>query len=86
MSNTLTALDLAGVVGGAGLDFNAIRQQAQQYCPATAQKYGRTNPASVTRPLAQQMGNECLAEMGSFKAAFARGPMQSAIDKAFPPK
>ena len=62
----------------------AIRQQAQAYCPATAAKYAKVNPATVTRPVAQQMGNACLSEMGPFKATFARGTVQSAIDQAFP--
>jgi hypothetical protein len=77
-------LDLARVVGGANLDFAAIRQQAQAYCPATTARYGNINPASVNRPVALKMGNECLAEMGPLKAAFARGPIQSAINSAFP--
>jgi len=84
-ASTLTDLDLTRVSGGAGkLDFGAIRQQAQAYCPTTAARYAKVNPASVTRPVAQQMGNACLAEMGPFKAAFARGTVQSAIDQAFP--
>jgi hypothetical protein len=82
----LSALEIHRVAGGAALDFGAIRQQAQAYCPNTAARYGNVNPASVTRPVAQRMGNECLAEMGGFKAAFARGPIQNAIDHAFPPK
>jgi hypothetical protein len=90
MSNTIVAiasLDLSRVTGGAGApDFNAIREQAQQYCPTTAAKYANTDPASVTRPLAQQMGNACLAEMGPFKATFARGKINSAIDQAYPAK
>jgi hypothetical protein len=77
-------LDLDGVVGGANLDFAAIRQQAQAYCPATAAKYGNVNPASVNRSVALKMGNECLGEMGPLKAAFARGPIQNAINGAFP--
>jgi len=81
----LTDLDLTHASGGAGkLDFGAIRQQAQAYCPATAARYAKVNPATVTRPVAQQMGNACLAEMGPFKATFARGTVQSAIDQAFP--
>ena len=80
----LAALDLGRVVGGADLDFAAIRRQAQAYCPATVARYGNVNPASVNRPVAQRMANECLAEMGPFQAAFARGPIQSAIDRAFP--
>jgi hypothetical protein len=82
----ITEHDIHRVAGGAALDFNAVRTQAQAYCPTTAARYAGVNPASVTRPVAQRMGNECLTEMGSFKAAFARGPMQHAIDQAFPPK
>jgi len=59
-------LDLCRITGAANLDFAAIRQQAQAYCPATAAKYGNVNPTSVNRPLALQMGNACLAEMGPF--------------------
>ena len=80
----LLPIDLDLVVGGANLDFAAIRQQAQSYCPATAAKYGNVNPASVNRSVALKMGNECLTEMGPFKATFARGPIQNAINSAFP--
>ncbi len=83
---TLSDLDLDHVCGGAQLDFAAVRAQAQAHCPTTAARYANVSPAAVTRPIAQKLGNECLAEMGSFKAAFARGPVQSAIDKAFPPR
>lgn len=82
---TLTGRELLSTSGGAGkLDFNAIRAKAKDYCPQTVAAYGNVDPASVTRPKAQRMGEACLAEMGSFKASFARGPMQDAIDKAFP--
>lgn len=80
----LSDLDLGRVAGAANLDFAAIRRQAQAYCPTTAGRYGNVDPASVNRPLAQRMANECLAEMGPLRAAFARGPIQGAIDHAFP--
>ena len=80
----LAEIDLGRVTGGANLDFAAIRRQAQAYCPATAARYGNVNPASVNRPVAQRMASECLAEMGPLRAAFARGPIQGAIDRAFP--
>lgn len=80
----LASFDLATIVGGQATSFDQIRQQAQQYCPQTAQRYSGVNPSQITRPLAQRMGNECLAEMGPIKAMFARGPIQQGIDKAFP--
>ena len=81
---TIQIEDLHTVTGGAGVDFNSIRTQAQQYCPQTAERFAHVNPASITRPQAQKMGNQCLAEMGSFKAAFARPVIEQAIDSAFP--
>jgi len=80
----IQAIDLATIMGGQGADFDSIRQQAQQYCPQTAQKYSGVKPGQVNRPMAEKMGNECLAEMGPLKAMFARGPIQQGIDKAFP--
>lgn len=80
----LSDLDLRSIAGGANLDFAAIRRQAQAYCPSTTARYGNVAPASVNRPLAQRMAGECLAEMGPLRAAFARGTIQSAIDRAFP--
>jgi hypothetical protein len=78
----LDSIELHSVVGGA--DFNAIRRKAQQHCPETAQRYAGVDPGSVTRPEAQQMGAACLAEMGPFKASFARPVIERAIDAAFP--
>lgn len=82
----VSSADLDGVSGGAApaLDFNGIRQQAAQYCPATAARFGNVNPATVNRSTAQTMANQCLSEMGPFKAMFARAPVQQAIDSAFP--
>jgi hypothetical protein len=82
---TISTLDLARVTGGAAkLDFGAIRAQAAQSCPTTAARYAKVDPSTVTRPVAQTMADACLAEMGPFKAMFARGPVQGAIDRAFP--
>lgn len=77
-------IDLCRVLGGANLDFDAIRRKAEPYCPSTAAKYAHVDSAPVNRSLALRVGNECLAEMGSFQAAFARGPILRAIDQAFP--
>jgi len=81
----LAACELTSVVGGAGrVDFNSIRQQAQQHCPQTAQRYANVDPSTVTRSKAEKMGESCLAEMGSFKASFARPVIENAINSAFP--
>lgn len=79
-------LDLDRVFGGAAnLDLDAIRRQAQAYCPATAARwYASVTPSAVNRSLALRMGNECLTEMGPLTRAFARGLIQAAIDRAFP--
>ena len=78
-------IDLDRVFGGAAnLDLDAIRRQAQAYCPATAARYASVAPSAVNRSLALRMGNECLAEMGPLTRGFARGPIQGAIDRAFP--
>lgn len=81
----ISDIDLGHAVGGAAnLDFAAIRQRAQAYCPSTVARFRNVDPASVNRPVALKMANQCLAEMGPFQAAFARGPIQRAIDSAFP--
>lgn len=82
----ISSFDATHIVGGAGtgLDFNAIKQQAQPYCPATVAKYNNVAPSSVNRATAQSMANACLTEMGPFKAMFARGQVQRGIDQAFP--
>jgi hypothetical protein len=82
----LATSDLDTVVGGAGADLSSIRAKAQQHCPQTAARYAHVNPASVTRPQAEKMGAACLAEMGPFKASFARPVIENAIDQAFPRK
>jgi hypothetical protein len=81
--------ELTTITGGAGPsqgEFDAVRQKAAQYCPQTAQHYSSVDPATLTRGKAVEMGNACLAEMGSFKASFARGQINDAIDKQFPRK
>ena len=82
----IAVIDLAAVAGGQATSFNQIREQAQAWCPQTAQRYSHVDPAKVTRPQAQQMGNECLAEMNPLKRLVASGPIQAGIDKAFPRK
>ena len=88
-ASELSTIDLSTVVGGAAgsaADFNAIRQQAQQYCPQTAAKYAHVDPAKVTRSQAEQMGNSCVAEINPFLRGVARGRIDDAINKAFPRK
>lgn len=80
----ISSSEASRIVGGTGLDFNAIKAQAQPYCPATVARYNHVAPASVNRATAQQMANACLTEMGPFKAMFARGAVQQGIDQAFP--
>jgi hypothetical protein len=80
---------LAAITGGAApsrTQFDQIREQAAQYCPATAEKYASLNPAKLTRSKATRMGNECLAEMGPMSAMLARPRIESAIDAAWPRK
>jgi hypothetical protein len=80
----VSVIDLGRVSGG--VNWAEIKQKAQPYCPKTVEKYGSLDPSKVTRPLAQEMGNACLAEMGPGKAFFAKGTIHKAIDEAFPPK
>lgn len=84
-NDQLQALDLAllQTVAG-GVDFSSIRSKAQEHCPLTAQAYSKVNPSTVTRSQAMKMGSQCLAEMGPFKASFARPVIQNAINSAFP--
>jgi hypothetical protein len=91
MTNNFSAItsdDLLSITGGAGpsgnTDFASIRQQAAQYCPQTAARYAGVNPSTVTRGKAQQMGNECVAEISPMLRGIARGRIDSAIDQAFP--
>lgn len=75
---------LSSVVGGANLaqTWNQIRTEAAPHCPQTVAKYPH---APASRSQAQQIGNACLAEMGSFKAAMGgREKIQAGIDAAFP--
>lgn len=82
----ISAHDAACVRGGAGVDFNSIRQQAAQVCPTTAAKFAHVDPAKVTRTQAQAMGNACLAEMSPLTRVFAKGAIEQGIEKAFPAK
>lgn len=77
---------ITGGAAGSAADFNAIRQQAQQYCPQTAAKYANVDPAKVTRSQAVQMGNSCVAEINPFLRGVARGKIDDAINHAFPAK
>jgi len=77
---------LETIVGGAGMTWDEIKAKVQPHCPKTVAKYGDTDPAKVTRPLAEQMKDACLAEMGPFKATFARGKLEKGINEAFPNK
>jgi len=81
----LSTVELSTIIGGAA-DFNAIRQQAQQYCPQTAARYANVDPAKVTRSQAQQMGNSCVAEINPMLRGIARGRIDDAINQAFPAK
>jgi hypothetical protein len=76
--------DLSTVTGGANLGqtWNQIRTEAQPHCPQTVARYPN---APANRAQAQRIGNACLAEMGSFKAAMGgREKIQAGIDAAFP--
>jgi hypothetical protein len=91
MSNSnfveLVGHELSHITGGAGpshSEFNAVREQAAQYCPNTAAKFAHVDPSTLTRSKAQQMGNACIAEMGPFMGGMARGRIDAAIDKQFP--
>ena len=74
---------LSNVIGGASpsAKWEEIRTAAQPHCPETVARFTRP-PAN--RAQAQRIGNACLAEMGSFKATFARPVIDQAIDSAFP--
>jgi hypothetical protein len=83
----ITSDDLLAITGGAqsgSVDFSSIRQQAAEYCPQTAARYAGVNPSTVTRGKAQQMGNECVAEISPMLRGIARGRIDGAIDQAFP--
>ena len=79
---------LSTVSGGAGPRPNAaswasIRDAAAPHCPQTVARFPN---APSNRAQAQQIGNACLAEMGSFKASMGgRAQIQAGIDGAFPP-
>lgn len=80
----LTLDVLSTVTGGANLSqtWQQIRSEAAPHCPRTVAKYPH---APSSRSQAQQIGNACLTEMGSFKAAMGgREKIQAGIDAAFP--
>jgi hypothetical protein len=82
---TTLSLDvLANVTGGAGAtqSWDQIRDAAAPHCPQTVAAHPS---APKNRAQAQSIGNACLAEMGSFKAAMGgREKIQAGIDAAFP--
>ena len=81
---TLSLDDLDHVTGGASVaqQWSQIRASAQPHCPNTVA--ANPNPPA-NRAQAQRIGNACLTEMGSFKAAMGgREKIQQGIDQAFP--
>jgi hypothetical protein len=75
---------LSTVTGGAGVSqsWQQIRQAAAPHCPQTVAAHPS---APKSRSQAQAIGNSCIAEMGSFKAAMGgREKIQQGIDAAFP--
>jgi hypothetical protein len=75
---------LSTVTGGAGASqsWEQIRQAAAPHCPQTVAQHPA---APKSRSQAQAIGNACLTEMGSFKAAMGgRDKIQAGIDAAFP--
>lgn len=83
MLDELSLDTLASVTGGQqAQNWADIRAAAQPHCPNTVARFSR---APHTRAEAQTIGNACLAEMGSFKAAMGgRERIQAGIDAAFP--
>lgn len=80
---TISADVLSTVTGGAAAtSWDQIRTAAAPHCPNTVAAH--PNPPH-TRAQAQSIGNACIAEMGSFKAAMGgRERIQAGIDAAFP--
>jgi hypothetical protein len=80
-SQSLTTIELAQlahVAGGAGAPAAQtsqaeLRQLAQQYCPATYQRF--ESARTITRPMAER----CLDEAGL-------GMFRSRLDQYFPPR
>lgn len=74
-SQSLTSIELAHVTGGAGATHSQaeLRQLAQQYCPATYQRF--QSARTITRPMAER----CLNEAGL-------GMFRSRLDAYFPTK
>ncbi len=80
----LSPESLLHVTGGASVaqSWDHIRTAAAPHCPNTVAAHPT---APRTRSQAQAIGNQCLAEMGSFKAAMGgREKIQAGIDAAFP--
>ena len=81
---TIAFESLSSVVGGANAaqKWDEIREAAQPHCPKTVEKFA---DAPTNRKEAQKIGDACLLEMGSFKAALGgRKKIQDGIDAAFP--
>ncbi|MBX3158181.1 MAG: hypothetical protein KF773_19595 [Deltaproteobacteria bacterium] len=85
MLEAITLDTLVSVTGGAGnvaQQWSQIRSAAQPHCPNTVARFPN---APANRAQAQAIGNACLAEMGSFKAAMGgQSRIQAGIDAAFP--
>ena len=81
---TISLDALTSVTGGAtsAQSWEQIRSAAAPHCPNTVAAHPT---APHTRAQAQSIGNACVAEMGSFKAAMGgRDRIQAGIDAAFP--
>ncbi|MGE0396965.1 MAG: hypothetical protein AB7T06_09625 [Kofleriaceae bacterium] len=72
IENLITVTGGAGRPGTAQTNQAELREMAQQYCPATYQRY--RNAPQITRPMAEK----CLDEAGY---GWARGR----LDRYFPP-
>ena len=84
MFSHLSLESLSSIIGGAGAaqSWAQIREAAAPHCPQTVAAHPN---APANRSQAQAIGNACLAEMGSFKAAMGgREKIQAGIDAAFP--
>ena len=80
---TIEIAQLTCVTGGKKT-IEDIKRDARPYCPGTVDKYSKIDPNKIDRPMAEQMGNECLAEINPFFRGVARGRIQAGIDEAFP--
>lgn len=83
MLDSISLDALSTVTGGAGANWSDIRAAAKPHCPQTVARFPNV---PTSRAQAQRIGNACIAEMGSFKAAMGgRARIQDGIDQAFPP-